>query len=206
MKKHLLLAAFVCCVASVSAQNPKGTFSIKPMAGINVTGLSGGNSGLYKNKVGFTAGVEAEYGVNDWLGVSLGALYSQQGAKIDKFEQQRVNQAQGDFDVVTKVDGKLKSQYLNLPLLVNAYIPGVKGLAVKAGIQVGFCLSSDSESTTEIYAVPVETDRLVESWNSTTRRVIWKLPMSASPLTSVFQLVCPTSIRMWCWMPATISD
>jgi hypothetical protein len=162
MKKHLLLAAFVCCVASVSAQNPKGTFSIKPMAGINVTGLNGGNSGLYKNKVGFTAGVEAEYGVNDWLGVSLGALYSQQGAKIDKFEQQRVNQAQGDFDVVTKVDGKLKSQYLNLPLLVNAYIPGVKGLAVKAGIQVGFCLSSDSESTTEIYAVPVETDRLVE--------------------------------------------
>ena len=135
MKKHLLLAAFVCCVASVSAQNPKGTFSIKPMAGINVTGLSGGNSGLYKNKVGFTAGVEAEYGVNDWLGVSLGALYSQQGAKIDKLEQQRVNQAQGDFDVVTKVDGKLKSQYLSLLLLVNAYVRGVKGLGVKAGIQ-----------------------------------------------------------------------
>ncbi|MBP3776556.1 MAG: PorT family protein [Prevotella sp.] len=168
MKKVCMLAALFCCCMVLNAQNAQGKFSIKPIAGINVAGLSGGVSDLYKNKVGFTAGVEAEYGVNDWLGVSLGALYSQQGAKIDKFEQQRVNQAQGDFDVVTKIDGKIKSQYLNLPLLANAYIPGVKGLAVKAGIQVGFCLSSELESTTEIYAVPVETSRLVElDFNST---------------------------------------
>lgn len=118
-------------------------FSIKPMVGINVVGLSGGsNSDMFKSKVGFTAGVEAEYGVNDWLGVSLGALYSQQGAKIDNFEIQ--------LDAVTKNEGKLKSHYLNLPLLVNVYIPGVQGLAVKAGVQLGFCLKSEIEVTAEI--------------------------------------------------------
>jgi hypothetical protein len=144
MKKTVLLAAFACCAIVMNAQNPKGTFSIKPMAGINVVGLSGGsNSDMFKSKVGFTAGVEAEYGVSDWLGVSLGALYSQQGAKIDKFELQ--------LDAVTKNTGKLKSHYLNLPLLANVYIPGVRGLAVKAGVQLGFCLKSEMEVTTEIH-------------------------------------------------------
>lgn len=143
MKKTVLLAAFACCAIVMNAQNPKGTFSIKPMAGINVVGLSGGsNSDMFKSKVGFTAGAEAEYGVNDWLGVSLGALYSQQGAKIDNFEIQ--------LDAVTKNTGKLKSHYLNLPLLANVYIPGVRGLAVKAGVQLGFCLKSEIEVTTEI--------------------------------------------------------
>lgn len=143
MKKTVLLAAFACCAIVMNAQNPKGTFSIKPMAGINVVGLSGGsNSDMFKSKVGFTAGVETEYGVSDWLGVSLGALYSQQGAKIDNFEIQ--------LDAVTKNEGKLKSHYLNLPLLANVYIPGVQGLAVKAGVQLGFCLKSEIEVTAEI--------------------------------------------------------
>ena len=68
---------------AVSAQNPKGRFSVTPMAGINVTGLSGGTLDAYKYKVRMTAGAEAEYSVNDWLGLSLGAFYSQQGANID---------------------------------------------------------------------------------------------------------------------------
>lgn len=148
MKKTVLLAAFACCAIVMNAQNPKGTFSIKPVAGINVVGLSGGShSDMFKSKVGFTAGAEAEYGVSDWLGVSLGALYSQQGA----------NEAQVDFDAVSK----LKSHYLNLPLLANVYIPGVQGLAVKAGVQVGFCLKSEMEVMLETYvAEPYSTGEL----------------------------------------------
>lgn len=42
MKKLCLLAALVCCTIAMKAQNPQGKFSIKPIAGINVTGLSGG--------------------------------------------------------------------------------------------------------------------------------------------------------------------
>ena len=149
MKKHLLLAAFVCCVASVSAQNPKGTFSIKPMAGINVTGLSGGIHDIYDYKVRFTAGLEAEYGMNDWMGVSLGVIYSQQGADVDGSFRTVITDTQGkNYMALIRMDGKLHSEYINIPLLANFYIPFVKGLSVKTGVQFGFLVSSKLEATT----------------------------------------------------------
>ncbi|MBQ7419539.1 MAG: PorT family protein [Prevotella sp.] len=168
MKKLALLAAFVCCTTVINAQNPQGKFSIKPLAGINVTGLSGGdvingvngnNINLYHYKVRFTAGVEAEYGVNDWLGVSLGAIYSQQGANIEYTEQTEVNQAEGDFLEVTEIDGNINNHYINVPLMANVYIPGVKGLALKTGIQVGFCLSSKENMNTNVYTVPLSSSQ-----------------------------------------------
>ena len=108
MKKHLLLAAFVCCIASVNAQNPKGTFSIKPMAGINVTGLNGGIHDIYDYKVRLTAGLEAEYGVIDWIGVSLGVIYSQQGANVDGSFRTITTDTQGkNYMALIKMDGKL---------------------------------------------------------------------------------------------------
>jgi hypothetical protein len=42
----------------------------------------------------------------------------------------------------TQMNGKLKCDYLNLPLMANVYIPAIKGLAFKAGVQVGI-LASD---------------------------------------------------------------
>ncbi|MBQ9656906.1 MAG: outer membrane beta-barrel protein, partial [Prevotella sp.] len=84
MKKLMMMAVAMLVASAVWAQNEKGTFSIKPMAGINVTGFSGGTvDDVYHYKVRFTAGLEAEYACNNWLGVSLGAVYSQQGANID---------------------------------------------------------------------------------------------------------------------------
>ena len=75
MKKLILMAIATLVVSTAWAQNEKGTFSIKPMAGINVTGFSGGIvEDIYHYKVRFTAGLEAEYACNNWLGVSLGAL------------------------------------------------------------------------------------------------------------------------------------
>lgn len=155
MKKLFLLAAFVSCMAGVNAQNPKGQFSIKPMAGINVTGLSGGISDMYHYKVRFTAGVEAEYGVNDWLGVSLGAVYSQQGAKVDGVV--KVLSALDDGTTYlnrVQMNGKLHCEYINIPLLANFYIPGVKGLAVKAGVQLGLLVGSKMEAVYYTVSVP----------------------------------------------------
>ena len=168
MKRFILLAAFVCCMTVMNAQNPQGKFSVKPLAGINVTRLSGGDVlngvngdkiNLYHNKVSFTAGVEAEYGVNDWLGVSLGAIYSQQGAKIEYAGETEVNQPEGNFLEVTEIDGNVKNDYINVPLMANVYIPGVKGLALKAGVQVGFCLNSKENMTTHVYAVPLSSSQ-----------------------------------------------
>ena len=139
MKKLMVLAAMFCCTAAMNAQNPQGEFSIKPMVGINVTGVSGGIiDDFYHHKVRFTAGAEAEYGVNDWLGVSLGAVYSQQGAKIDGTIYTYVDGKAATIDT----EGKVHSEYINFPLLANIYIPHVKGLAVKAGVQLGLLTSS----------------------------------------------------------------
>ena len=176
MKKLCLLAALACCTIAMKAQNPQGKFSIKPMAGINVTGLSGGAySDLYHYKVRFTGGVEAEYGVNDWLGVSLGAVYSQQGAKIEYAEQTEVNQAEGDFLEVTEIDGSVKNDYINVPLMANVYIPGVKGLALKAGVQVGFCLSSKENMTTHVFPLPLSSNQLTVIDNYASQKSVMEL-------------------------------
>lgn len=143
MKKLFILMAIVCWTADLMAQNQTGKLSIKPMAGVNFSGFSNATIDIYRMKVGLTGGAELEYGVNPWLGLSLGLMYSQQGAKIDGSYGGMVIDEKGDrWLTEIGMDGKLKCSYLNLPLIANVYIPAIKGLAVKAGFQVGI-LTSD---------------------------------------------------------------
>ena len=140
---------------AISAQNPKGSFSVTPMAGINVTSFGGGTLDAYKYKVRMTVGAEAEYAVNDWLGLSLGAFYSQQGANIDWSTAMVIPDEQGvKYDTGIVVGGKLHCDYLNFPLLANIYIPQVKGLAVKIGLQMGVLVNDKIEVATHMAAVP----------------------------------------------------
>ena len=141
MKKIItLLAATLLSSMVATAQNKVGEFSIKPMAGINVSDISADDEVNYKAKVGFTGGVEAEYGVTPWLGVSLGAIYSQQGAKFEaSLGQLGVNEEGRKVAVIIGLKGKLKADYINMPLLANFYV--WKGLSVKTGLQVGFLVN-----------------------------------------------------------------
>ena len=143
MKKLFILMAIVCWTADLMAQNQTGKLSIKPLAGVNFSGFSNAAIDIYKMKVGFAGGAELEYGINPWLGLSLGLMYSQQGAKIDgSFNATVIDENGVNWFTRTQMDGKLKCNYLNLPLMANVYIPAVKGLALKAGVQVGI-LASD---------------------------------------------------------------
>ncbi len=166
MKKIVFLAAFVCCTAVATAQNLQGKFSLKPMAGINVTSFNGGViDEIYHNRVRFTAGMEAEYGVTPWLGISLGAIYSQQGAKVEGGLMSEGKDEKGVILVsYVGMKGKLNSEYINVPLMANFYIPYVKGLAVKTGIQLGLLASSKMntlvQTITAIYD-PNEVNQLV---------------------------------------------
>ncbi len=141
MKRITILFAVMSLSAMTAiAQNKVGEFSLKPMAGINVSDISADEEVNYKVKVGFTAGVEAEYGVTPWLGVSLGAIYSQQGAKIKtSLSEFGVNEEGRQVAVLLSMKGKLKADYINIPLLANFYV--WKGLAVKTGVQVGFLVN-----------------------------------------------------------------
>jgi hypothetical protein len=61
------------------AQDQKGKLSIKPMVGVNLSNFGNATIDMYQMKVGLTGGAELEYGINPWLGLSLGLMYSQQG-------------------------------------------------------------------------------------------------------------------------------
>ena len=156
MKKlFFTLLLFGLLPLAISAQNPKGSFSVTPMAGINVTSFGGGTLDAYNYKVRMTVGAEAEYAVNDWLGLSLGAFYSQQGANIDWSTAMVIPDEQGvKYNTGIVVGGKLHCDYLNFPLLANIYIPQVKGLAVKIGLQMGVLVNDKIEVATHMAAVP----------------------------------------------------
>ena len=170
-KSFFALLLFGVLPLAVSAQNPKGRFSVTPMAGINVTGFSGGTVDMYNYKVRMTAGAEAEYmynykvrmtagaeaeyAVNDWLGLSLGVFYSQQGAKIDWTSTGTITDEQGvEYYTGIKMDGKLHCDYLNFPLIANIYVPQIKGLAVKIGMQMGVLVNDKIKLQTEMAAIP----------------------------------------------------
>ena len=81
--KPILSVALMLSMMAATAQNKVGEFSLKPMVGISVSDISTDEEFDYSVKVGLAEGVEVECGVTPWLGVSLGAIYSQQGAKFD---------------------------------------------------------------------------------------------------------------------------
>ena len=134
MKKIMMIAALMVATLSASAQNEVGKFTLKPMVGLNLASMTKADNS--KMRVGVAAGVEGEYGVTENFGITAGLLYSMQGVK-------QSGSATINIPVFGNVaftgDQTLKLDYLNIPILANYYI--VKGLAVKAGIQPGFCVS-----------------------------------------------------------------
>lgn len=91
--------------------------SIVPKVGVNIANVSEGNA---DSRIALVAGVEANYQMSDAIALTAGALYSGQGVK----------------------DGALN--YINIPVLANYYL--MPGLAVKAGVQPAFLISSDADS------------------------------------------------------------
>ena len=117
MKKIMMIAALMVATLSASAQNEVGQFTLKPMVGLTLTTITGGNADM---KVGLAAGAEVEYGITDKFGLTGGLIYSMQGCKY----------SEGGTTSTTSLD------YINVPILANYYI--IPGLAVKAGLQPGF--------------------------------------------------------------------
>jgi len=121
MKRFMIAATFLLLSVCTNAQNAVGSWSLQPKAGINLATMTNDNEA--KTRIAFVAGAELEYQVSPLLSVSAGALYSQQGSDAD---------SQG-------MNGTVKMDYINLPILANYYV--TKGFAVKVGIQPGFLVN-----------------------------------------------------------------
>lgn len=126
MKRILVFSAFaLVSVASVFAQKEEGLFSIQPKVGMNVATTT---SEAAEPRIGVAAGVEFEIQFKKAVSVSLGALFSMQGAKGKIYED-----AQS-----IKMDAKVRTNYINIPLMLNVYL--AKGFAWKVGVQPSFLI------------------------------------------------------------------
>lgn len=122
-----------------NAQHAVGSISILPRMGISISNYAGDDSDGTDAKIGFTTGVDAEYQLNEWLGLSGGLQYSMQGCKEDEV--------------------KFNSNYLNIPLLAHFYV--ADGLALNVGIQPGILVNSKIK----VQGVSVDVDDLFETFD-----------------------------------------
>ena len=118
MKKLVMMAVAAMMSLSVFAQHEVGSIALKPMVGLTLA-----------------VGMEAEYQATPFFSISAGMLYAMQGAKL-KVSGWGVN--------VGTVSAK--ADYLNIPVLANVYV--TKGLALKAGVQLGLNVASDIDVKT----------------------------------------------------------
>ena len=140
MKRIVLMMALMAGVLGAQAQHEVGTWSVTPKVGANLSKLSeqemiyeGLNSQAEANakyKFGLTAGAEAEYQAWQQVAVSAGVFYSNEGYTYGKIKD------------MEKLSQSL--HFVSVPLLLNFYIEPnlLPGLALKAGVQLGYLLSA----------------------------------------------------------------
>jgi len=181
MKKIVLAAVLMLSTAASFAQRSVGSLTLQPKVGINVATITDANADV---KVGFAAGLEAEYQVADIVSVSAGLLYSGQGAKQDGVSFEVPGLGKADLGSVT-----FSPSYINVPIMANVYV--VNGLAVKLGVQPGFAVDKDNaDINTFDFSIPVgasyEFKNIVldarYNWGVT------KLNSDLKPKNSVFQV------------------
>ena len=82
----------------------QGTFTLQPKVGIGLSEITDDDA---KFKFGLGAGVEAQYQIKNWLGVSAGAMYQQMGTKVK------------DIGGVDMSDFKVNLEYINVPVMAR---------------------------------------------------------------------------------------
>ena len=140
-KKIAMVTLMTLGVLTVKAQHEVGEWTIQPKLGFNLANIYGDGDND-KLRMGGVLGVEAEFGVAKNFGLSLGLLYSEQGCLSDgtvQFDMPvysggKVSKNKYSYDVCETY----KLNYINVPVMANVYI--AQGLALKLGVQLGFCV------------------------------------------------------------------
>lgn len=133
----MIVVAMIAMAVAVKAQNAVGEITLKPMVGMTIANITDGGA---DSKIGLAAGIEAEFGVAEKFGVTVGAVYSMQGAKASFGGYNDYDYGYGTDGFSYNTSVKLNIDYINVPILANYYL--APGFAIKAGIQPGFKVSS----------------------------------------------------------------
>ena len=140
----------VLSAISVSAQQ----LSIGPRVGMNFSSMKNLDGSMSTN--GFTGGATMNYRFLDFLGFSVDALYSAEGAKyVVDFDQSKIK-------YITRLT------YLRVPVLLNAYL-GKEDAPIRAKIMlgpaIGFLL--DAKSDLDVNGFSAEFDMNKSDFKST---------------------------------------
>lgn len=161
MRKTLFIASFILATVSSFAQRDTETWSIQPKLGINLANIT--NSSM-NPRLGLVIGAEAEYQATDIVSLSVGALYSPQGAKAT-YENNKIT---------------IKMNYINFPALVNVYV--AEGFAIKLGIQPGLLVNNKmhlQNGTTEVEA-PIKDAFRASNNDASTKAFDFSIPIGFS--------------------------
>ena len=161
MKKMMMIAVMAIVCLTANAPNEVGQLTLQPKVGLNFANLSGANyattGSTTENSnimVDFALGVEAEYGLAKNFSVAAGIMYSRQGCDYGEYKASNGYTSYG-WD---KFQHKLG--YLTIPIVANFYF--AKGWAIKAGIQMGFMVTSKikmhQESKAELLGSKTDVD------------------------------------------------
>ncbi|WP_224744324.1 porin family protein [Pontibacter aquaedesilientis] len=140
MKKLLFMFVFAVATA-FAAQAQNASFGIR--GGANISNLSGDlrDEDRFENKVGFHAGIMANFGVVDnFFSIQPELLYSVKGFKNEDSEVTLLGQTR-------RREGKVNYNYLDLPVMAK-----IKAgpLYFEAGPQASYLLSVNNETKTYI--------------------------------------------------------
>lgn len=138
MKKFMMMVAVALMTATSMNAQSAGSMFLKPMAGATLATYTSADDS--KMRFGVAGGAEFGYHVAEPFAVTAGLLVAMQGSNY------KDNNIYKDYSTTTT--------YLNIPILGNYYI--IPGLAVKAGLQPGFLLSSKVKNKTNVAGVWVE--------------------------------------------------
>lgn len=128
MKKLIvLISLLVMAVTAYSQQLRPGSLTITPKMGINASSYFGDDNEGCDYKAGLTLGAEGEYYIKNWLGISAGLMYSQQGCSSSE-----------------NSDIKICTEYLNVPVLCVFHLGNC--FSLKAGLQPGVNLSAKAKA------------------------------------------------------------
>lgn len=164
MKKMFLAACMLTLSAASMAQQPAvGTVSIIPRIGVSLANLPGDDiyvtSGMgdgftspfkARYKAGFIGGADIDYQFMPNLSASLGVYYAQQGCRYGN-NSMETDASGNTVKGYGYSDWTTQLHYINVPLMLNGYIG--PGLAIKAGVQLGFAVSGKTKYTEMGYEV-----------------------------------------------------
>lgn len=165
MKRFLVMTLVAMSFIAASAQREAGQWALIPKVGVTLSKVSG-NDIFYSDdhkmksqmRPGVEFGAELEYMATDQIGVSVGAMYSQQGAHYGDFTYiGEIKDGEADFEKTQDI--KMPMDYINIPLMCNVYL--TDRLAVKAGVQFGCLLSSKMKYSTVTGRMDTRTDNVL---------------------------------------------